>query len=51
VLALALVGFLGSALGAMLLVALPSTVFVTVVPILIASRHYFSPLVSGSRRC
>ena len=35
VLALALVGFLGSALGAMLLVALPSTVFVTVVPILI----------------
>jgi uncharacterized protein len=36
VLGLALVGFVGSALGAMLLVALPSTVFVTVVPILIA---------------
>src|SRR3954454_15957872 len=36
VLALALVGFMGSALGAMLLVALPSTVFVAVVPILIA---------------
>src|SRR3954469_8759663 len=36
VLALALVGFVGSALGAMLLVALPSTVFVAVVPILIA---------------
>ncbi len=35
VLALALVGFLGSAVGAMLLVALPSTVFVTVVPILV----------------
>jgi uncharacterized membrane protein YfcA len=34
--ALALVGFVGSALGAMLLVALPSTVFVAVVPILIA---------------
>jgi len=36
VLGLALVGFVGSALGAMLLVALPSAVFVTVVPILIA---------------
>jgi uncharacterized protein len=35
VLGLALVGFAGSALGAMLLVALPSTVFVTVVPILV----------------
>src|SRR3954467_6475864 len=36
VLGLALVGFVGSALGAMLLVALPSTVFVAVVPVLIA---------------
>src|SRR3954453_20124445 len=36
VLALALVGFMGSAFGAMLLVILPATVFVTVVPILIA---------------
>jgi uncharacterized membrane protein YfcA len=36
VLGLALVGFVGSALGAMLLVTLPSTVFVAVVPVLIA---------------
>jgi uncharacterized membrane protein YfcA len=36
VLGLALVGFVGSGRGAMLLVALPSTVFVAVVPILIA---------------
>jgi uncharacterized protein len=47
VLGLALVGFVGSALGAMLLVVLPSTVFVAVVPILIAVPRSCSPSASG----